>query len=410
MEMCQAVGIQYEIVRGYLKTPGELPDLSSEPRPNHWWNAVLADGEWRMMDCSLASPTNPKRALYSSTSNIAADSFYFLAQPLEICYTHIPSNPSQQRIVPSIDPTILLSLPCALAPYFRNNLRVANFSTALLFLDGLELMHLQISVPADIEVYAEVSAREFARDAEGDLYESGEKTIKRALAQAEWTDGAKRYTIKAVLPGDEGEGVLSIYAGKKGLMHSIKDNPHALALAIPIFHTGENPSFDFLLRHPTPHAQRHDLYVAQPQCKRLACNNTYVFSVRQHPSSLGDTSATPDVTSPTSVSGMISPIPFGRPSSAMSMASSQASSMPSQSNSYFQQHPGQAQQHKPAKLAIQAPGGKILRLTRKIEGGLQDEGGTWETIIKVGERGVWRGLVLADRSARWCVWGEWECV
>lgn len=39
------------------------------------------------------------------------------------------------------------------------------------------------------------------------------------------------------------------------------------------------------------------------------------------------------------------------------------------------------------------------------EGG---DGSVWETIIKIGERGTWRGLVLADRSARWCVFAEWE--
>jgi transglutaminase/protease-like cytokinesis protein 3 len=38
------------------------------------------------------------------------------------------------------------------------------------------------------------------------------------------------------------------------------------------------------------------------------------------------------------------------------------------------------------------------------------DGSEWETIIKVGEKGTWRGLVLADRSARWCVFAEWECV
>jgi transglutaminase/protease-like cytokinesis protein 3 len=72
---------------------------------------------------------------------------------------------------------------------------------------------------------------------------------------------------------------------------------------------------------------------------------------------------------------------------------------------------------KPAKLAIQAPGGKILRLMRKDErvastssGYEVGDGGAWETIIKCGERGVWRGLVLADRSARWCVFAEWTCV
>lgn len=76
-------------------------------------------------------------------------------------------------------------------------------------------------------------------------------------------------------------------------------------------------------------------------------------------------------------------------------------------------------QTKPAKLAVQSPSGKIIRLTRKQEyatrnggGGDEDEGmgSTWETVVKVGERGTWRGLVLADRSARWCVFAEWECV
>ena len=87
---------------------------------------------------------------------------------------------------------------------------------------------------------------------------------------------------------------------------------------------------------------------------------------------------------------------------------------------------------KPAKLAVQTPGGRIIRMTRKLDpvsrgrsggggagGRLQQEkeseegcvrlGSTWETVVKVGERGTWRGLVLADRSARWCVFGEWVC-
>jgi transglutaminase/protease-like cytokinesis protein 3 len=94
----------------------------------------------------------------------------------------------------------------------------------------------------------------------------------------------------------------------------------------------------------------------------------------------------------------------------MSITNSSASgSNPSTTNAYASK--------KPAKLAIQAPGGKILRLMRKEEKVQstsqaleKGDGGTWETIIKVGERGVWRGLVLADRSARWCVFAEWTCI
>ncbi|PQE17913.1 variant SH3 domain-containing protein [Rutstroemia sp. NJR-2017a WRK4] len=333
MEMCTAVGIQAEVIRGYLK-------------------------------------------------------------PIEICWTHIPEQHAQQHLCPPVAHEILLALPCACPGFFKNEVEMVEYDTSLIRIEDLELVHIKLAVPPDVECVAEVEARAFERDADGDLFESGEVVKKRALSQAEWVGGQKRYTIKALLPGDEGFGTLKIYAGKRGLMHSIKDIPHSIALALPIIHTGDNPPYEFFVRHPTPHAQRHDLYVAQPQCQRLAINNTFVFAVRQHPSSLTATSPDP---------GRISPVPFIRPSSAMSLSNSSVS--------------GSGTGKKPAKLAIQAPGGKILRLMRKEErnGGVTNnleggDGGTWETIIKCGERGVWRGLVLADRSARWCVFAEWTCV
>ena len=403
-EMCLSVGLHAEIVRGYLKSPGETVEFDSNPRPNHWWNAVIVDDCWRIMDCSLASPTNPKRGRYSSTGSQIAENGFFLARPMEICYTHIPSNFEQQHICPPIAPDILLALPCACPSYFRNNIQMVDYDTSLLRIENLELVHIQFTVPADIECVAEVESSSYARDADGDVFESGETTTNRALAQGEWVKGQKRFTVKALLPGDVGYGTLKVYAGKRGLMHSIKDNPHPLVFALPIVHTGINPPYDFLLRHPTPHAQRHDLYVAQPQCARLVINNTFVFAVRQHPSFSGCNS--PEARS-------ASPNPFARPSSAMSMISTATSA-----NDYFSQAGSNSsncsQQQKPAKLAIQAPSGKILRLMKKSDNSVSmDEaadGGVWETIIKIGERGTWRGLVLADRSARWCVFGEWEAV
>jgi hypothetical protein len=401
LEMCSAVGIHAEVIRGYLKTPGEVPELGIMPRSNHWWNAIIVDGEWRIMDCSLAAPSNPKRASYSSAGSGTAESWWFLTRPSEICWTHIPEQHHHQHLCPPMAHEILLALPCACPPYFKNTLHMVDYDTSLVRIEDLELVHVKFTVPADVECCAEVEARAFERDADGDFFESGDTVKKRALTQAEWIGGQKRYTVKALLPGDEGQGILKIYAGKRGLMHSIKDIPHPLAFALPIIHTGDNPPYEFLTRHPTPHAQRHDLYVAQPQCLRLALNNTFVFAVRQHPSSISSTS--PNL-------GGTSPIPFVRPSSAMSITNSSASgSNPSATNAYASK--------KPAKLAIQAPGGKILRLMRKEEKVQstsqaleKGDGGTWETIIKVGERGVWRGLVLADRSARWCVFAEWTCI
>ncbi|WKT43291.1 Transglutaminase-like [Fusarium oxysporum f. sp. vasinfectum] len=408
MEMCSAIGIHCEIVRGYLKSPGEVSEINIMPRPNHWWNAVLVDNEWRMIDCCLASPSYPRRGLYSNANNIA-DPWWFLTRPLEICWTHIPEHHSQQHIVPPVAHETLLNLPCACAPFFRNGFEMVDYNTALTRIEDLEMVHIKFSVPCDVEIAAEVEVRGYSRDSDGDVFESGDIVKKRTLAQAEWFNGIKRYTVKALLPGDEGQGTLKIYAGKRGLMHSIKDIPHPLAFALPIVHTGENPPYEFVTRHPTPHAQRHDIYVVQPQCQRLALNNTFVFAIRQHPSSLGGSALTPS-----SNPGGTSPIPFARPSSALSMnASSVSGSTPSSAT-------GTVAGKKPAKLAIQTPGGKILRLMRKEDrkgihvGGRSlsgsetaSDGGTWETIIKCSEKGVWRGLVLADRTARWCVFAEW---
>ncbi|KAL7903473.1 cohesin loading factor domain-containing protein [Trichoderma sp. TUCIM 5745] len=327
---------------GYLKAPGDIPDLNVMPRSNHWWNAVIVDDEWRMIDACLAS----------SMSGQSADFWWFLARPTEICWTHVPEHHDQQHIVPPVAYDTLLNLPCACPAYFKNGIQLVDFNTSLTRIEDLEMVHIMFNVPSDVEIAAEVEARAFNKDIDGDLFESGDV----------WFNGLKRYT---------------------GVLKSIKDIPHPLAFTLPIIHTGENPPYEFVTRHPTPHAQRHDIYVVQPQCQQLALNNTFVFAIRQHPSS---------------ISSSAHPVPFARPSSAMSINASSTS----------------------AKLAIQTPGGKILRLMRKedrkgisVGSRTPDEeisdGGTWETIIKCSEKGLWRGLVLADRTARWCVFAEWTC-
>lgn len=424
-EMCAAVGLHAEAIEGFLKTPGEMFEMDSLSRPNHWWNAVLVEGEWRFMDCSLASPTNPRRNQFVTINAATAEPWYFLTRPLELCYTHVPLEPEGQHICPPISPDVLLALPATCPTYFKMGIEFPDYDTSVFRLEGLEVLQVRLLVPPDVECAAEVEAPAFDCDADGDFFESGEIVRKRALVQPEWVNGQKRITVKAILPGDEGQGMIKIYAGRKGLMHTSRDIPHPLAFALPIIHAGENPPYEFVLRHPTPHAQRHDLYIIQPQCSKLAVNNTFVFAVRQHPSSPTPHPASTE----NSFSGRVSPSVFSRPASALSMVSSSAggstvstvSNEFSASTSAISSTRSGSGREKPAKLAIQSPSGKILRLTRKADHmisspNLSDspsectaDGSVWETVIKIGERGVWRGLVLADRVARWCVFCEWEC-
>ncbi|KZZ90971.1 SH3 domain-containing protein [Ascosphaera apis ARSEF 7405] len=277
-EMCSAIGIHSEVVEGYLKTPGEDLDLDSLSHANHWWNAVLVDGEWRIMDCSLASPTHPSRSLLSDTAPNEAESWYFLARPMEICYSHVPLIAEQQHIVPMVANDVLLALPTVTPIYFKCGLSFPSYDTSVMRIEGLEAVQIRIEAPFDIECAAEVETQAFSQGIDSVPYHHGEVVVKRALAQPDWCQGRKRYTIKAVLPEKESHGVLKVYAGKRGLMLSSKEIPYPLAFAIPITHTGDNPPYDFVLRHPTPHAQQRDLYIVQPQCSKLAINNTFVFT------------------------------------------------------------------------------------------------------------------------------------
>ncbi|RMZ88453.1 hypothetical protein DV736_g4317, partial [Chaetothyriales sp. CBS 134916] len=426
-EMCRAIDVHAQVVRGHLKTPGDDLDLDAVQKPNHFWNMVLVDNEWRMLDASIASPTNPMRTKLSSVSNTIAEAWYFLTRPSEACWTHVPCDQDHQHMVPPVSPDSLLALPQTCPPFFRLGLSMHAYDTSIIRMEGLEVCTLSVNVPCDVEIVAEVEAKAILQDQDGDRYEDTDNIVrKRALAQPAWyrtipnTEiNQKRYVIKAILPGDEGQGVLKVYAGKKGLMLSARDIVHPLAFALPLYHYGQNPSYEFVKRHPTPHATRHDLYIVQPQTYRLSVGETYVFCVRQHHATA---TATPTNEQIGFDHRPISPNPLLRPTSAMSMTSSSAAgSNPSQTatDPSILAAPGVKIKDKPAKLAIQSPGGKITRLPRRselpqnpslreIDGEVL--GSVWENTLKLHERGTWRALVLADRQARWCVWAEWECV
>lgn len=428
MEMCRAIGLPAEMIQGYLKRPGEALDLDaiSAAKANHYWNSVLVDGEWRMIDSSLASPTNPNRGLYSSISQSIAEAWYFLAKPSEFCWTHVPMEPDQQHLIPAVSPDTLLALPGTCPAFFRLGLMVHAYDTSLTRIEGLEMSTISINVPVDVEIYAEVEVLAYHQDHDGDLYEDPDSVNKmRVFSQPCWYRTGtnpdllqKRYVVKAVLPGDETFGTLKMYAGKKGLMHSAKEIVHPLAFALPLHHTGENPAYEFVRRHPTPHATRQDLYVIQPQCLHLGHGERYVFYVRQHPASVVGTPSTEQNGFDFSAGRPASPNPLVRPSSALSMTSSAAGSSQQGSDASGHVVNGVKMKDKPAKLAIQSPSGRIFRMTRKIDGWPQSSGAkeidgeivgsVWEAGIKITERGTWRGLVLADRSARWCVALEWE--
>ncbi|KAG0252222.1 cytokinesis protein 3 [Mortierella polycephala] len=102
--------------------------------------------------------------------------------------------------------------------------------------------------------------------------------------QSHHCTGIRIAKIKAVLPpetvvcpGDVRKGVVHIYAGRKAEKAPTDAMPYALALSLPIRHTGTMPKtpLNFVLPHFSP----YEFYVKSPQTELLYYPHTYTFCV-----------------------------------------------------------------------------------------------------------------------------------
>ncbi|GJJ78170.1 hypothetical protein EMPS_10529 [Entomortierella parvispora] len=123
-EMALAAGIEdIGVVKGFIKGPMDV--FSKEIAPaNHAWNVVRIDGQYRFIDCCLASPFHP--AHYPNRPQQAA-SFYFLTSPMDLVMSHFPTFLTYQYVTPSIPPQIFLKMPFVRPAFFELGMNLVDF-------------------------------------------------------------------------------------------------------------------------------------------------------------------------------------------------------------------------------------------------------------------------------------------
>ncbi len=83
--LCDYAGIRAVIVTGFVRNQGRGgPRFQS----NHSWNAVMIDGQWKLLDATWATG-------YVAQGQFVRhfDPDYFLTDPRDMIYTHYPENP-----------------------------------------------------------------------------------------------------------------------------------------------------------------------------------------------------------------------------------------------------------------------------------------------------------------------------
>ncbi|KAJ9104862.1 hypothetical protein QFC19_003823 [Naganishia cerealis] len=265
-KILDALRIPSELVLGFWKKPNEFYH-DEQFIINHSWLSILVDNQYLLMDILCF-----KNGTYCNLQNAPTgfNEYYFLAKPLNLVSTHIPSIIEAQHVIPPIDHSVAFYLPRIYSGFYKNHIKFRNFNNALTKLKDLEIMELELEIPLDVELFTLVKTSKIT-------------TNELCLCQVYWVNNSRFAKIKAVLPHNESVGVLQIFAGPKGLQKHF-NNVHELAVVIPLCHLGISKPCKFVPRYPTVQSQNNDLYVKLPQTGRIFAKNSFNFEVLQHPS------------------------------------------------------------------------------------------------------------------------------
>lgn len=265
-KILDALRIPSEVVLGFWKKPNEFYH-NEQFFVNHCWLSVLIDKKFLIMDTycfRLGSVCNVR------THPNGFNEYYFLAKPLKVVSTHIPSVIDLQHVLPPVDLNVAFYLPRAYSGFYKSKLRFRNFNNALTRLKDLEFFELELEVPVDVELFSLVKTSKIT-------------TNELSLCQIKWSNNKRYAKVKAILPENESIGVLQIFAGPKGLQNHF-ENIHELAIVIPLYHSGSYKPTKFVPRFPTVQSQNNDLYVKSPQTSKIVPKNAYNFEILQYPS------------------------------------------------------------------------------------------------------------------------------
>lgn len=350
-KLANTLGIVCEIVIGFLKTPD---NNNYEFKFNHCWLRVLVNREWRFVDIILGNISNPIHEFVNNKQAKTADDNYFLVEPLDFIYTHIPPRELEQHIVPSIDQLSALYLPLVFPSFFLNNIKLYNYSTALSFLEDTEIFECSIEIPNDIEVFTSVVVSNVDEQLQ---HVYGQMELSLAQIKKHKANSGRRIAIlKAILPPKVKKGTLYIHSGIKG-QQKTRANVHPLTMMIPLEHKGIDMEYEFVVKLPSENVQNVEMYIKEPQNRNLFIDNDYLFEIIQTP-----------------FDGIVY---------------------------------NSSSQNKEQPMAIKSPSGEIYKLHKRDR---QTLFGTWETNVKVKEQGVWTAMVVTDTGLGWSPFAEWLCI
>jgi len=144
--LCKEAGIQSKLIGGWSKGYGER--LTG--RPNHAWNAVKINFRWYLLDVTWgAGHINSEQKFIRAFNN-----HYFLTDPEQLIYDHLPEDESWQLIKQTITRKQFDNLILLKPAFFKNGLKLKSHLSSKIVSNG-ELT-VELGAPDDTFLSAQL--------------------------------------------------------------------------------------------------------------------------------------------------------------------------------------------------------------------------------------------------------------
>ncbi|MFQ5605642.1 MAG: transglutaminase domain-containing protein [bacterium] len=247
----KAAGLEIVKISGYSKGYGYTIGTHFTGPPNHAWNAVKIDGQWRLFDATWgAGYLNDSRQFVREFQE-----HYFLTPPEEFIYDHYPTAPRWQLLDPPISKRHYEKLVYLQPAFFVNGLAIESHPNSTIQTDDQVVVTLK--APASTLLLARL--------------EQNNRVLDRSLTFLQKTPN--RYQIYAVFPR-AGKYVLRVFAKQKS-----EPGRYSGALAYQIeARKGSHTDAGFPMLYAS--YDEHNVRLYYPMSGKLKSGSTKKFKLR----------------------------------------------------------------------------------------------------------------------------------
>lgn len=193
--LARAAGLEAETVPGYAKGVGyEAGDSFQGRHPDHAWNAVKADGAWRLLDCTWGAGAVDPDGRYRKRF----EPYYFFTPPREFLLSHYPLDSRWQLVDPAASLAEFERLPYLKAPFFRFGLTLLSHPSSVIVSEE-PAVAIRVGAPPDVLL-------------EGRLLEAGRR-MERSLVETHRGRASQEISVRLPQPGPF---TLRIFAAREG--------------------------------------------------------------------------------------------------------------------------------------------------------------------------------------------------